>query len=62
MIPNWWHRRQRADVATVDERFTDFADRVSEAMGRWRTWWEPVRLSPSSPLFGLRATQNSARG
>jgi low affinity Fe/Cu permease len=37
MIVNWWHRRQGADVRTVDERFTDFADRVSEAMGRWRT-------------------------
>ena len=37
MILNWWHRRQRAEVRTVDERFTDFADRVSEAMGRWRT-------------------------
>src|SRR6202047_4466504 len=37
MILNWWHQRQRADVRTVDERFTDFADRVSEAMGRWRT-------------------------
>src|ERR1700730_13269519 len=37
MILNWWHQRQRADVRTVDERFTDFADRVSEAMGKWRT-------------------------
>lgn len=35
---SWWHwRRASAPERTVDERFTDLADRVSEAMGRWRT-------------------------
>ena len=38
MIPWLQFARKRGAVPrTVDERFTDLADRVSEAMGKWRT-------------------------
>lgn len=32
-----WRWNLGATGQTVDERFTDVADRVSEAMGRWKT-------------------------
>ena len=35
----WWWRqaRQGTPVRSLDEKFTDLADAVSEAMGRWKT-------------------------
>ena len=39
MATTWWFRQKRGVPSpSIDERFTDMADIVSEAAGRWRTF------------------------